>query len=78
MVAKYTMAEEAEMIKNNIPSISKEAAIMIQLNEVPDGEGVLFLRNFRYYADERYWLYLTEYCPSFNLEAMRMTYKAMK
>lgn len=66
------------MVKTNIESISKEASILIQLNQIPDSEGVLFLRNYKHYSDMNYWLYLTEYCPSFDLEALRLTYKAMR
>jgi serine/threonine protein kinase len=67
-----------DSIRENIPGISAEAAIMMQLNEIPNSEGVLYLRNFRHYGDMQVCLHLLEYCPNLNLEALRLTYRAMK
>ena len=78
VVAKYAEVCEKDSVRKNISGISREAAIMMQLNEIPNSEGVLFLRNFRHYADNKMWLHLLEYCPSLDLEGLRLTYKAMR
>ena len=78
MVAKYAQTTVGERVDTNIEGVSKEAAIMMQLNALPESEGVLFLRNFRCYSDAQLWLYLLEYCPNLGLEPMRLTYKAMR
>jgi serine/threonine protein kinase len=78
VVAKYARVDSNDSVRPNILSISAEAAIMMQLNELPDSEGVLYLRNFKHYNDMGVWLHLLEYCPNLNLEALRLTYKAMR
>ena len=78
VVAKYASAMQDYAVRANILGISREAAIMMQLNEIPNNEGVLFLRNFIHYEDTKLWLHLLEYCPSVNLEGLRLTYKAMR
>jgi hypothetical protein len=64
------------MVDRALPNLSKEAALMMQLNEL-DSDGLL-LRSYRYFENIGYWLFLPEYCPSFNTEVLRLNYKAMR
>jgi hypothetical protein len=50
---------------------------MMQLNEL-DNDSILFLREFKYLWDINRHLYLTEYCPNFDCEVLRVTHKVMR
>ena len=50
---------------------------MMQLNEL-NNDGILFLREYRYFKDTNRHAYFTEYCPNFDVEILRLAHKAMK
>jgi hypothetical protein len=78
VVVKYTQRSKKEMVSGWDSDISKEAAIMMQLNEVNYNDGILFLREFRYFEDTNRHAYFTEYCPHFDVETLRLTHRAMR
>jgi hypothetical protein len=77
VVVKYTEYRERYMVNDWDSHISQEAAIMMQLNEL-DNDGILFLREFRYFPNINAHVYFTEYCPNFDVEILRLTHRAMK
>lgn len=77
VVVKYTEYRKREMVDGWDSDISQEAAIMMQLNEL-DNDGILFLREFRYFPNIGVHAYFTEYCPNFDFEMLRLTHRAMK
>ena len=77
VVVKYTDYRKRDMVKGWDSHISQEAAIMMQLNEL-DNDGILFLREFRYFPNISAHVYFTEYCPNFEVEILRLTHRAMK
>jgi hypothetical protein len=74
VVAKYTDAQAEEQADSRIP-VSREAATIMQFNTAAS-DGILCLRNFRYFDCTNRWLYMTEYCPSDDTEVLRFTYNA--
>ena len=77
VVAKHACAAKHDIFDANFPNISREAAIMMQLNEVGN-PAILYLRNYRYFQSTEQFLYYLEYCPSLGTEFVRLNYKAMK
>lgn len=75
VVVKTTEAQANLAVSPQRLELAKEAALMGQTNEIND-DGMMKLRNFKYYQSQKQWRLYFEYCPYGDLERLRIRYKA--
>lgn len=75
LAVKTTRSREDLAIDTSREDLAIEAALLSQTNDVNE-DGMIFLREFKFYPEGDQWRFYFEYCPYGDLERIRMRYKA--
>lgn len=74
VAVKTTAARLTDAVDRSL-GMSKEAALMGQTNDL-HVDGMMSLRDYKYYQEDQQWKLYFEYCPYGDLERLRIRYKA--